>query len=192
MLSFRSAHLVTLVTLVNPKHPQTGELLEIMAWPIGTRRPPVPPEVPRSIRDDYEEAARVLPHSAKASAALSRRCLQHVLKEAAKTKADWLAQQIDEVKTILPPDIASNLDYVRTIGKFAVHPEKSKVTGEIVDVESGEADWNLDVLDSLFDLYYARPAHDKKVREEFDKKLEKMGKTPVATASEDVAVQRAK
>ena len=169
-----------LVTLINPHNAQTGESLEIMAWPIGTRRPPVPPEVPCSIREDYDEAARVLPYSAKASAALSRRCLQHVLKDAGKTKADWLAEQIEEVRQNLPDEIAGNLDYVRVIGKFAAHPEKSKATGEIVDIEPGEAEWNLDILDSLFDRYYARPARDKRMRDEFDKRLMGMGKQPVS------------
>jgi hypothetical protein len=169
-----------LITLINPHHQLTGESLEIMAWPIGTRRPQVDPQVPVPIREDYEEAARVLPFSAKASAALSRRCLQHVLKDAGRTKADWLADQINEVKQSLPSEIADNLDYVRTIGKFAGHPEKSKATGEIIEIEDGEAEWNLDVLDALFDHYYARPARERHKREEFDKKLKSLGRKPVS------------
>jgi hypothetical protein len=39
-------------------------------------RPPAPAEVPADIAADYNEAGAVLPVSAKASAALSRRCLQ--------------------------------------------------------------------------------------------------------------------
>ncbi len=170
-----------LIALMKVCDPHTGKETEMLAWPLGSRRPPVPPEVPQAIREDYEEAARVLPFSTKASAALSRRCLQHVLKDAAKTKSDWLAQQINEVQSNLPTDIGQNLDYVRTIGKFAAHPEKDKATGEIIDVEPGEAEWNLDVLDALFDHYYTRPAREKKKREEFDKKLVSFGKEPVTT-----------
>jgi hypothetical protein len=45
----------------------------------------------------------------------------------------------------LPSDLAHDLDAVRTTGNFAAHPIKSTSTGEIVDVEPGEADWLLDV-----------------------------------------------
>ena len=41
-----------------------------------TFRKPTPQEVPSDIKEDYEEACKVLPMSNKASAALSRRCLQ--------------------------------------------------------------------------------------------------------------------
>jgi hypothetical protein len=168
-----------LIALMKAHDTRTGKELEILAWPLGTRRPPVPPEVPRPIREDYEEAARVLPFSTKASAALSRRCLQHVLKDAGMTKSDWLAEQIKEVRSSLPTDIGDNLDYVRTIGKFAAHPEKDKATGEIIDVEPGEAEWNLEVLDALFDHYYVRPAREKKKREKFDGKLVSLGRKPI-------------
>jgi hypothetical protein len=169
-----------LVVLMNANDPETNQYKEIMAWPLGTKRPPVPPEVPQPIREDYLESARVLPFSAKASAALSRRCLQHVLIDAGKTKAGKLEKQIDEVLPNLPGDIGSNLDYARRIGNFGAHPEKSDITGMIVEVEPGEAEWNLDVLDGLFDHYYARPAREKKKREEFDKKLKQMGKQPIS------------
>lgn len=43
--------------------------------PKASGRPPVSPEVPKKYAEDYEEACLVLADSAKASAALSRRCL---------------------------------------------------------------------------------------------------------------------
>src|SRR5690349_17981796 len=61
-----------------------GEPLEpwTQIWPIGANRGPVPTEVPGPIAQDYIEACNVLPISAKASAALSRRCLQSMLRAA--------------------------------------------------------------------------------------------------------------
>ena len=53
----------------------------VQIFPVGSNRGPVPPEVPAYIGQDYVEACRVLPFSAKASAALSRRCLQAILHE---------------------------------------------------------------------------------------------------------------
>jgi len=169
-----------LIVLMNARDPQTNTLQEIMAWPLWSSRPPIPANVPESIREDYEEAARVLPFSAKASAALSRRCLQHILIEAGKAKSDILEKQIDEVRPILPRDLGDNLHYVRKISNFAAHPEKNKATGIIIDVEPGEAEWNLDVIDGLFGYFYERPAREQKRRSDFDAKLAAMGKRPIS------------
>lgn len=51
------------------------------AYPVNTFRKPTPAEVPQDIKEDYEEACRTLPISEKASAALSRRCLQSILRD---------------------------------------------------------------------------------------------------------------
>src|SRR5438045_4166981 len=63
-------------------------------WPRGASRPPAAPEVPESIAADYNEACMVLPDSAKASAALSRRCLQLLLRSAGGAKPSDLAREI--------------------------------------------------------------------------------------------------
>jgi len=55
----------------------------LLVWPKGVSRAPVPPEVPPDIVEDYKEACLVLADSPKASAALSRRCLQNLLRRAA-------------------------------------------------------------------------------------------------------------
>jgi hypothetical protein len=47
--------------------------------------------------------------------------------------------------------LAEQLDAVRHKGNFAAHPTKSASSGDIMDVEPGEAEWNLDVLDGLFE-----------------------------------------
>ena len=52
----------------------------------------------------------------------------------------------------LPSHLTGSLDAVRNIGNVAAHPTKSEASGEIIDVEPGEAEWNLDVLESLFDF----------------------------------------
>jgi hypothetical protein len=68
-----------------------------------------------------------------------------------------------EIQTIIdsgkvPSYISEGLHAVRVIGNFAAHSIKSTSTGEIVDVEEGEAEWNFDVLESLFDFYFVQPA----------------------------------
>jgi hypothetical protein len=51
--------------------------------------------------------------------------------------------------------------------------------GEIVDVKPHEAEWNLDLLESLFDFYYVQPARAKAKRDAFNKKLVDAGKQPL-------------
>lgn len=137
-----------------------------------------PPEVPKDIREDFQEAAAVLSVSEKASAALSRRCLQNLLNERSITGKN-LSDQIDAVLPKLPTDLAENVDYIRVVGNFAAHPIKSQSMGIVVDVESGEASWNLDMLEELFDFFYVRPARTKEKRDKMDKKLKDSGKPPL-------------
>jgi hypothetical protein len=69
-------------------------LQSFRAYPANTFRAPTPKEVPEEIAKDYEEACKVLPISEKASAALSRRCLQAILQRQGYPQKD-LAKQID-------------------------------------------------------------------------------------------------
>jgi hypothetical protein len=91
----------------------------------------------------------VLPDSEKASAALSRRCLQHLLREKAGIKPGNLANEIQQVldSKQLPSHLADDLDAIRNIGNFATHPLKSTNTGEIVEVEPHEAEWLLNLVE---------------------------------------------
>jgi hypothetical protein len=148
----------------------------MLRYPLGSSRAPAPAEVPSDISRDYNEAALVLPLSPKASAALSRRCLQAVLRDTGKTKKKDLADQIDEVLPALPSQLQKSLDAIRNIGNFAAHPTKSTVTGEIVEVEPNEAEWNLDVIEALFDFYYVQPSILEQKRKALDEKLKQAGK----------------
>jgi hypothetical protein len=152
-----------------------------MVVPRGISRAPVPSEVPPQIAEDYKEACLVLTDSAKASAALSRRCLQNLLRLAAGVKPGDLSGEIQQVLDSgkLPSDTADNIDAIRNIGNFAAHPNKSKSTGDIVAVEPHEAEWNLEVLESLFDFYFVEPARAKARRDALNKKLIDAGKPPL-------------
>lgn len=149
--------------------------------PRGSSRQPCPPEVPASLAEDYVEACIVLPDSPKASAALSRRCLQNLLRQAAKVKPGDLFDEIQQVVSSgqLPTHLMQIIDAVRQIGNFAAHPAKSQSTGEIVPVEPHEAEWNLDVLEALFDFYYVQPAVVAKKRAALNAKLQDAGKKPM-------------
>jgi hypothetical protein len=146
-----------------------------------TSRQPIPKEVPDKYLDDYKEACLVIGDSPKASSALSRRCLQLLLREHVGVQKQDLAKEIQEVidSGQLPSYISEAIDAVRNIGNFAAHPLKSTGTGGIVDVEPGEAEWNLDVLEMLFDFYFVQPALAQKKKDALNKKLADINKPPM-------------
>jgi hypothetical protein len=149
-----------------------------MVHPKAVSRIPIPQEVPDVFAKDYREACIILNDSANASAALSRRCLQNLLREKAGAKNSDLANEIQQVidSKQLPSQLSEAIDSIRAIGNFAAHPIKSTNTGAIVDVEPGEAEWLLDTLEGLFDFYFVQPAILQKKREALNKKLEEAGK----------------
>jgi Domain of unknown function (DUF4145) len=151
--------------------------------PEGSNRGPLSTDVPAPIAADYNEAAIVLPLSPKASAALSRRCLQAVLRQAGYNEQD-LAKQIDAApaetdgRKALPTGVHSTLDAIRNFGNFSAHPITDVTTLQVIDVEDHEAEYCLDVLDALFDHYYVRPTEAKRRRALLDAKLSAAGKPP--------------
>lgn len=167
------------VTIVLSQDVPEADPVEHVIYPLCTQRAPVPVEIPSQIAADYEEAALILPLSAKGSAALSRRCLQAVLVDAGKATKKNLYDQIVEVTPSLPTYLGQVLDQVRIIGNFSAHPLKDTNSGVIVEVEPGEAEWNLDVLDELFDFYYVKPAAIKRQTDQLNQKLTAAGKPTI-------------
>ena len=149
--------------------------------PFSSSRPPVPSDVDDKFAKDYNEACLILNLSSKASAALSRRCLQNILRDKAGVKHGNLANEIQQIidSKSLPSHLSESIDAIRNIGNFAAHPLKSTSSGEIVDVEAGEAEWLLDVLEALFDFYFVQPALLKLKKDALNKKLADIGKPPM-------------
>lgn len=152
-------------------------------YPIGANRGPVPPEVPKHISDDYIEACSVLPLSAKASAALSRRCLQNMLHDNGY-KSNDLAKEIDlllgeaDPKKALSHKLRETVDSIRNFGNFSAHPINDKTTLQIIDVEPHEAEWCLETVEELFEHFYVGPAAAKAKKAALDAKLKAVGKPP--------------
>jgi hypothetical protein len=156
-------------------------LWKSLIYPKAISRKPVSPDVPEKFASDYKQACLVYADSAKASAALSRRCLQILLREIAGVKPSNLNNDIDQVlaSNALPAHLAKAIDAVRTIGNFAAHAIKNTQTAEIVDVEPEEAEWLLDVLEQAFDFYFVAPAETQRKRDALDAKLAASGKPPL-------------
>jgi hypothetical protein len=154
---------------------------EWFVYPRAATRPACSPEVPKVLADDFHEACLVIADSPKASAALSRRCLQHLLREHAKVKKGDLSGEIQQVidSGRLPSFLTEAIDAIRNTGNFAAHPAKSSKSGEVIEIEPGEAEWNLDVLEMLFDFYFVQPALLAQKRNALNEKLAEAGKPPM-------------
>ena len=170
-----------LVINLTRTHPSGMEAGSFMVHPRGTSRTRLPEDVPDQYAQDYKEACLVLSDSPKASAALSRRCLQSILRAVAKVKTSDLSKEIDEILNSkqLPSHLSDAIDAIRVLGNFAAHPMKSTNTGAIVEVEEGESEWLLDVLEGLFDFYFVQPAILQRKRDLLNKKLQDAGKPPL-------------
>src|ERR1051325_2198253 len=151
-----------------------------LLWPKFPARP-LSPLIPERYRLAASEAAAVLQISPKASAALSRRSLQDVLREVEGLHGATLQTEIAAVlaKKSLPPYLGKDLDAIRIVGNFAAHPIKDTNTGEVVDVEPGEAEWTLEVLEGILEFYFANVQQSADRREALNVKLRKAGKPPL-------------
>jgi hypothetical protein len=123
----------------------------------------------------------VLPLSAKASAALARRCLQTILREHGYKDRD-LAKEIDlllnetDPRKAIPESLRQTIDGIRNFGNFSAHPITDLTTLQIIDVEPEEADWCLDIVEEMFQHFYVRPALAKARKVALDAKLKAAGK----------------
>jgi hypothetical protein len=158
-----------------------------MPWrrivPIGANRGPAPGIVPKPIAADYVEACNVLPISPKASAALSRRCLQNTMHDHGykdrdlAREIDLLLKETDPLKA-LPRKLRQTVDAIRNFGNFSAHPIDDKTTLQIIDVDPHEAEWCLETIEEMFDHFYVGPAEAAAKKAGLDAKLKAGGKPP--------------
>lgn len=128
-----------------------------LLWPTPVAPDKAPANLDSSIRQDYDEARRVLDSSPQAAAALARRCLQQVLREKLKVKEGRLEEEIDQAchKDDLSKPARSALDHVRKLGNWAAHPAKD-CADVLIRVTPSEATYTLRALEMCFhDLYIA-------------------------------------
>ncbi|RNJ73154.1 MAG: DUF4145 domain-containing protein [Thaumarchaeota archaeon S15] len=152
--------------------------------------------IPPGLADDYEQACAVLDTSPAASAALARRCLQRVIREHFGIKEPRLYDEIKKASELaaLPRYLADGLERVREIGNLAAHPAHDTRIGVIVDVEREEAEWTLEILESLFKHCYVDPSEYERRTSKLREKLDRTradSKNSQAPAEEAVLQNRA-
>ena len=111
--------------------------------------------IPEQIIEDYKEAAIIVNLSPKASATLSRRCLQGIIRDfwGIKNKKS-LMQEIDSIpQNEISEKERDALHALRSIGNIGAHPEK---TNAIVDIEENEAKKMLKLVEFFIENWYVR------------------------------------
>lgn len=111
-----------------------------------------PSYIPSAIREDYEEAYSIINLSPKASATLSRRCLQGMIRDFWNINKSNLAESINCLQDKVSPSQWKAIDAVRSIGNIGAHMEKD--INIIIDVEPLEAEKLLKLIELLIDKWY--------------------------------------
>ncbi len=111
-----------------------------------------PAYIPAPIRQDYEEAYKILNLSPKASATLSRRCLQGMIHDFWGIKDKNLNREISSLKEKVAPAEWQVMDALRKLGNIGAHMEKDINT--IVDIDENEAEKLLKLIELLIEKWY--------------------------------------
>lgn len=111
-----------------------------------------PDYIPKPILDDYLEACLIRDLSPKASATLSRRCLQGMIRDFWKVQKARLIDEIDAIEEKVDPLTWEAIDAVRKIGNIGAHMEKD--INLIIEVEPNEASQLINLIEILIKDWY--------------------------------------
>lgn len=120
-----------------------------------------PKYIPEAVRQDYEEACAIINLSPKASATLSRRCLQGMIRDFWGIKEKNLYDEISALKNQIPADLWSSIDALRQLGNIGAHMEKD--TNIIIDIDPNEADSLIKLIELLMKEWYVNREERKKL-----------------------------
>lgn len=120
-----------------------------------------PEYIPQQIINDYNEACLIQFKSPKASATLSRRCLQGIIRDFWKIKEKNLFEEINAIKDNVSIEVWEAIDAVRHIGNIGAHMEKD--VDLIIDVEPEEAGLLIELIETLLHDWYIQ-RHERAVR----------------------------
>jgi hypothetical protein len=113
-----------------------------------------PDYIPIQILTDYKEACLVRSLSPKASATLSRRCMQGMIRDYWGVCEKNLFAEIDAIKDKVDPRVWGAMDATRKIGNIGAHMEND--VSLIIDIEPGEAEHLIRLIEYLLDSWYIK------------------------------------
>lgn len=136
------------------------ELREWHLIPQGSAKP-FPNYIPQAILEDYGEACLIETLSPKASATLSRRCLQGMIRDFWGIQGRTLYDEVQALEEKVDGVTWSAIDAVRKIGNIGAHMERD--IDVIVDVEPREARLLIELIETLLKEWYVT-REDRKLR----------------------------
>ncbi len=134
---------------------------------------PQPAFIPAPLRQDYEEACAIRDLSPKASATITRRCLQGMIRDFCGISKKRLVDEIEELRervnngkapSGVQADTVDAIDHVRSIGNIGAHMEAD--INVIVDVDADEAQKLIELTELLFaEWYIARERRQQRLKD---------------------------
>lgn len=122
-----------------------------------------PDYVPEAIRNDYLEACLIEELSPKASATLSRRCLQGMIRDFWGIKKKTLKLEIDALEGKINKTTWKAIHSIRSVGNIGAHMEKD--IDLIVDVEPDEAALLIKLIETLIEKWYIHRHEEEEMME---------------------------
>lgn len=122
-----------------------------------------PDIIPSNLRQDYQEACLIASLSPKASATLSRRCLQGMIRDFWGINEKNLFLEIEKLKDKIDTESFNAIHSLRAISNIGAHPDKD--TSTIIDIEPDEAKELIYLIELLFnDWYIAKEEKRKRLK----------------------------
>lgn len=138
---------------------ERGATVKILDLVPSSRAKAYPNYIPKPILDDYNEACLIADLSPKASATLSRRCLQGIIRDFWKVKPGRLVDEIDQIKDMTDALTWDAIDSVRKVGNIGAHMEKD--INLIVDVDPNEAGMLIGLIEIVLKDWYVNKEERK-------------------------------
>jgi hypothetical protein len=156
----------TVTAALYVSHSEQGHSIfdeELVRWNLipSSKAKTFPSYIPQAILEDYTEACLIQDLSPKASATLSRRCLQGILRDFWSVKPGRLVAEIDQIHGQVDQITWDAIDAVRKLGNIGAHMEKD--ISVIVDVDPGEAELLIDLIETLLREWYIE-RHERNAR----------------------------
>lgn len=112
-----------------------------------------PDYIPESIRQDYEEACKIVNLSPKASATLARRCLQGMIRDYWKiSNKRNLYEEIQAIEDKVTPEVSRVLKGLKDLGNIGAHMEQD--INLIINIDPGESEKLIKLIEYLMKEWY--------------------------------------
>ena len=130
------------------------------------QRPTAPSDVPEKVQDAYGQALFLVERSPRASGALSRYCLQQIIRDfwdIEPKKQGLLSEELDHISKMIAEETRESIQCVREFGSIDYHFSQDR--DMMVDTTVEEARMLLALVQLLFQEWYAE-RYKRKTRSE--------------------------